>query len=61
MGVLALILGILGALAVIMGVITAAGIVALITAEFTAIVWVGLAGVMFVAAILCLVARGTPE
>ena len=57
MGVLALILGLLGGLCAIMGIITAAGVIGLVVAEFTAIFWLGLAGVLFVAAILCLVAR----
>ena len=61
MGVLALILGILGGLGLITGVITAAGVIPLITAEFTGIFWLGLAGVLFVAAITCLVSRGTAE
>jgi len=58
MGVLALILGLLGGLCAIMGVITAAEVIELVAAEFTAIFWLGLAGVLFVAAILFLVARG---
>lgn len=58
MGVLALILGILGGLCVVMGIIIAAGVALLIPAGFTAIFWLGLAGILFVAAILCLVARG---
>ena len=58
MGVLALILGILGGLCAIMGIVIAAGVVLLIPAGFTSIFWLGLAGVLFVAAILCLVARG---
>ena len=57
MGLLALILGLLGGLCTIMGVVTAAEVMPLIAAEFTAIFWLGLAGVLFVAAILCLVAR----
>ena len=61
MGVWALILGILGAACVIMGIITAAGVILLIPAGFTAIFWLGLAGVLFVSAILCLVARGEHE
>ena len=58
MGVLALILGILGGLCVVMGIIIAAGVALLLPAGFTAIFWLGLAGILFVAAILCLVARG---
>ena len=61
MGALALILGILGGLSAIMGIVTAAGLIPLVTTAFTAIFWLGLAGVLFVAAITCLVARGGPE
>ena len=58
MGVLALILGILGGLSMIMGIITAAEVILPVTAGFTGIFWLGLAGVLFVAAITCLVSRG---
>ncbi len=58
MGVLALILGILGGLCVIMGIIIAAGVALLIPAGFTAIFWLGLAGVLFLAAVTCLLSRG---
>jgi hypothetical protein len=60
MGVLALILGILGGLCVIAGVSTAVGVLAPLTAELTPVLWLGLGGVLFVAAILCLLAR-TPS
>ena len=60
MGVLALILGILGGLCLIAGVLTAAEVMLPIYAAFSGIFWLGLAGVLFVAAITCLVARG-PE
>ena len=58
MGVLALFLGIFGGLCAIMGVVTAAEVIPLVAAGFTAIFWLGLAGVLFVAAITCLLARG---
>ncbi len=61
MGVLALILGILGGLCLIMGIITAAGVILPVTAAFTGIFWLGLAGVLFVAAITSLVARSGYE
>ena len=61
MGVLALILGILGGLCTIMSIITATEIILLVTPTFTAIFWLVLAGVLFVAAITCLVARGAQE
>jgi hypothetical protein len=61
MGVLALILGILGGLCTIVGVLTAAEVLSLVTAAFTGIFWLGLAGVLFVAAITSLVARSGNE
>ncbi len=61
MGVLALILGLLGGLCLIMGIITAAAVIPLIAGGFTAIFWLGLAGVLFVAAITSLLARGGTE
>lgn len=61
MGVLALILGILGGLCLIVGVLTAAEVLSLVTVAFTAIFWLGLAGVLFVAAIVSLVARSGNE
>ena len=61
MGVLALILGILGGLCVIMGVIIAAGVALVLPAGLTSVFWLGLGGVLFVAAILSLVSRGTSE
>jgi len=61
MGVLALILGILGGLCTIMSIITATEIILLVTPTFTAIFWLGLAGILFLAAITCLVTRGAQE
>ena len=61
MGVLALILGLLGGLCLIMGIITAAAVIPLVSAAFTGIFWLGLAGVLFLAAITCLMSRGEPE
>jgi len=61
MGVLALILGILGGLCAIMSIVIAAGVALLIPAGFTAIFWLGLAGILFLAAITCLVTRGAQE
>ena len=61
MVILALVLGILGGLCTVMGILTAAEVVQFILAGFTAIFWLGLAGVMFVAAITCLVARARFE
>ncbi len=61
MGVLALVVGILGALCVIMGIIIAAGVALLLPADFTSVFWLGLGGVLFVAAILCMFARGQAQ
>lgn len=61
MGVLALILGILGGLCLIMGIITAAAVIPLVSTAFTGIFWLGLSGVLFVAAITSLVARSGYE
>jgi len=58
MGVLALILAIIGGLCIIMSIITVAEVIPLIFVGFTGIYWLGLAGILFVAAITCLVARG---
>ena len=60
MGLFALILGILGGLCAVMGIFTAAEAVPLVTdvlAGFTGIFWLGLAGVLFLAAIASLLAR----
>jgi len=58
MGVLALILGILAGLCTIMSVLTATEVIPLVFIGFTDIYWLGLAGILFVATITCLVARG---
>ncbi|TET26203.1 MAG: hypothetical protein E3J67_02165 [Dehalococcoidia bacterium] len=57
MGVLALILGILGGLCAVMAILTAVGIVLILPASFTAIFWLGLAGVLLLATIASLLAR----
>ena len=61
MGVLALVLGIIGGLCAIMSIITAAEAIPMVFVGFTGIYWLGLAGVLLVAAITCLVARGGYE
>jgi len=61
MGVLALVLGILGGLCTIMSIITAAEVIPMVFVGFTGIYWLGLAGILLVAAITCLVARGGYE
>jgi len=58
MGVLALILGIVAGLCTIMSVLTATEVIPLVFIGFTDIYWLGLAGILFVATITCLVARG---
>jgi len=61
MGVLALVLGIIGGLCTIMSIITATEAIPTVFVGFTGIYWLGLAGVLLVAAITCLVARGGYE
>ncbi|MBA7670624.1 hypothetical protein ES703_78770 [subsurface metagenome] len=61
MGVLALVLSIIGGLCTIMSIITAAEAIPMVFVGFTGIYWLGLAGVLLVAAITCLVARGGYE
>ena len=61
MAVLSLILGILGGLCTVMGILTALEVAPLIGAAFTAIFWLMLAVIMFVAAITCLVAQARFE
>lgn len=58
MGVLALILGIVGGLCTVMSILTATEVIPLVFIGFTDIYWLGLAGILFVATITCLVARG---
>lgn len=58
MGVLALILGIVGGLCTIMSILTATEVIPMVFIGFTDIYWLGLAGILFVATITCLVARG---
>jgi len=57
MGVLALILGIVGGLCTIMSILTATEVIPMVFIGFTEIYWLGLAGILFVATITCLVAR----
>ena len=61
MGVLALILGILGALGTIMSIITAGELIPMVLVGFTDVYWLGLSGVLFLAAITCLFARSEGE
>ena len=59
MGVLAMILVILGGLCTVMSIITVIEVIPQVFIGFTGIYWLGLAGILFVAAITCLVARGS--
>jgi len=61
MGVLAMILGILGALGTIMSIITAAELIPMVLVGFTDVYWLGLSGILFLAAITCLSVRGEAE
>ncbi len=58
MGVLALILGIVGGLCTVMSILTATEVIPMVFIGFTDIYWLGLAGILFVSTITCLVARG---
>ncbi len=61
MGLLALILGIFGGLSAVMGIITAAEVVPPIGTEFTWLYWFVLSGILFLATIAFLLARGPAE
>ena len=61
MGVFALILGILGGLGVVMGVITAAEIIPLLGAEFTAMFWLVLSAILLLGCIAAAVSRSGYE
>ncbi len=61
MGVLACVLGILGGLCAVVGIITATEVVPLFGAGLTWLFWLGLAGVLFLAAITSLIAQGQME
>ena len=58
MGAVTRILVILAVLCTITGVLTGAEVISPVTAGFTAPVWLILGGILFLAAIACLVAQG---
>ena len=61
MGILACILAILGGLCAVMGIITATEVVPLFGAELTWLFWIGIAVVLFLAAITSLIAQNQSE
>ena len=61
MGIIALILGIIGGLCTVMGVITAVGVLPPLGAELTAVYWLILAGVLFLATTVSLLSRSPYE
>ncbi len=61
MAILAWVLGILGGLCAVMGIITAAGIVPLLGAEFTAMFWMALGTILLLACIAAAVSRSEYE
>jgi len=61
MAILAWILAILGGLCAVMGIITATGVIPLVGAAFTAMFWLALAGVLFLACIAAALGRGGYE
>ena len=58
MGILAWVFGTLGGLCAVMGIITAAEVIPLLGAEFTAMFWLALSAVLLLASIAAILARG---
>ena len=61
MGILAWVFGILGGLCAVMGIITAAEVIPLLGAEFTAMFWLALSAVLLLGCIAFAVSRGGYE
>lgn len=61
MAIVAWIFGILGGLCAVMGIITAAEIITLLGAEFTAMFWLALSAVLLLACIAAAVSRSEYE
>jgi hypothetical protein len=61
MGIFALVLAILGGLCGVAGILTAIPVDPMPVAEFDALAWFALSGVLFLAAITCLLAPGRSE
>ena len=61
MGILAWVLGILGGLCAVMGIITAAEVIPLLGAEFTAMFWLALSAVLLLASIAASFCRSSYE
>ena len=61
MGILAWVLSILGGLCAVMGIITAAEVIPLFGAEFTAMFWLALSAVLLLASIAASFSRSSYE
>jgi len=61
MEILALIVGFIGGVCTILGIITGAGAMSPLGAAITAMFWLALAGVLFLACIVCLLCRTSYE
>jgi len=61
MEIMAWLFGILGALCAIMGIITAAAIIPLLGAGFTAMFWLALGAILLLACIAAAISRGSYE
>ncbi len=61
MAIFAWLTGFLGGLCAVMGIITATGVIPLVGAAFTAMFWLALAGVLFLACIAAALGRGGYE
>ena len=61
MGIFALFLGVLGGMSAVMGILTALDVVPLIASEFTWLFWFWLAGILLLASIVSLLARGPAD
>jgi len=61
MAIAAWIFGILGGLCAVMGIITAAEVITLLSAEFTAMFWLALSAVLLLACIAAAVSRSEYE
>jgi len=61
MAIAAWIFGILGGLCAVMGIITAAEVITLLSAEFTAMFWLALSAVLLLACIAAAISRSEYE
>lgn len=61
MGLLAFVLGLIAGLCTVMSIITATDVIPPLGTEFTAMYWLVLAGVLFLAAVVTLLSRSSYE